>query len=100
MTPRDLVTAWRNRARELEPYAAPVAVAFEKAADELEAALSAGADAIVPLNDAARRSGYSPDHLGRMVRDGRLTNHGTKHRPRVRLGDLPRKAQSANVGAQ
>ncbi len=63
MSPADLVTAWRNRARELEPYAAPAATAYTKAADELEAAISEGADAIVSLNDAARRSGYSPDHL-------------------------------------
>ena len=37
-------------------------------------------------------SGYSEDHLGRLVRAGTLRNYGRKGAPRVRRGDLPRRA--------
>jgi len=88
MSPTDLVERWRNRARELEPYAAPAAAAFAKAADELEAALAENETAVVSLNDAARTSGYSPDHLGRLIREGKLENVGRKHAPRLRTHDV------------
>jgi len=88
-TPSALVATWRQRATELQEYAPTAATAFTKAAAELEEALAMSQDAVVSLNDAARQSGYSPDHLGRLVREGKLENLGTRHRPRVRLGDLP-----------
>jgi hypothetical protein len=40
------------------------------------------------LTEAAARTGYSANHIGRLVRQGRLTNAGRKNAPRVRLGDL------------
>ena len=40
------------------------------------------------LTEAAERTGYSADHIGRLVRRGRLPNAGRKNAPRVRLGDL------------
>jgi hypothetical protein len=46
-------------------------------------------DVVVGLSEAAALSGYSVEHLGRMVRHGQLTNHGRKGAPRVRVGDLP-----------
>jgi hypothetical protein len=93
MTLGELVTAWRRRAAEMEPYTAPAARAFSTAADELEAALASDATALLSLNEAARHSGYSPDHLGRLVHAGRLRNYGTVRRPRLRLSELPRKPQ-------
>jgi len=47
------------------------------------------------LRDAARESGYTADHLGRLVRNGTLPNVGRKHSPRVRACDLPRKPAAA-----
>jgi hypothetical protein len=99
MTAADLVTRWRQQAAEYDRDGQPGARLLARVADELEAAVSS-TDAIVTLNDAARLSGYSADHLGRLIRDGKLTNHGTKHRPRVHVADLPKKAGSTNVGAQ
>ncbi len=38
---------------------------------------------------------YSADHLGRLVREGKLPNAGREGAPRIRLQDLPRKANGA-----
>jgi len=40
------------------------------------------------ITEAAERTGYSAEHIGRLVRQGRLPNAGRKNAPRVRLGDL------------
>jgi len=40
------------------------------------------------LTEAAERTGYSAEHIGRLVRQGRLPNAGRKNAPRVRLADL------------
>jgi excisionase family DNA binding protein len=52
---------------------------------------------LLTLTQAAHVSGYSADHLGRLVRIGELTNYGRPHAPRVRTGDLPRRARRAPV---
>jgi hypothetical protein len=102
----DLVNTWRQQATAYDRDGQPGARLLARVADELEAALATTGDALVPLNDAARLSGYSADHLGRLIRDGKLVNMGTRHRPRVRVGDLPRKPaltarrRPAIVGAQ
>lgn len=46
---------------------------------------------LLNLTQAALRSGYSPDSIGRMLRTGQLVNRGRRNAPRVRAGDLPRK---------
>jgi hypothetical protein len=51
---------------------------------------SQDADALT-LAEAADVSGFSLDHIGRLVRQGKIPNIGEKHRPRIRRGDLPRK---------
>lgn len=45
----------------------------------------------VSLSAAAARTGYTADHLSRLVRDGALKNYGRKHAPRVRLSECPTK---------
>lgn len=44
------------------------------------------------LQEAAAESGYHEDSLTRLVREGKLANVGSKHRPRFRRADLPRRA--------
>ena len=92
MIPSELVTAWLARAEELRPYAAPAAEAFERAAAELRAALHEESLGTVNLEEAAAISGYSADHLGRLVKDGTIPNAGRKNAPRIRRCDVPRKA--------
>ena len=57
-------------------------------------ALELHADAeTASLADAAKLCDYHPNSLSRLVKAGRLTNYGTKARPKVRVSDLPRKAK-------
>ena len=44
--------------------------------------------------EAARRSGYSADHLGRLVRNGKIPNSGRPGTPSIARRDLPRKASA------
>ena len=50
----------------------------------------------VTLTRAAALTGFSADHLGRLIKFGRLTNHGRKHAPRVKLSECPRKPAIAS----
>lgn len=47
------------------------------------------------LERAARESGYSKDHISRLITEGRLDNLGKRGAPRTRRGDLPRKPKPA-----
>ena len=37
---------------------------------------------------AAAESPYTADHIGRLVREGRISNRGRKNKPLLRRGDL------------
>lgn len=63
--------------------------ALEWAAEQVERAADQRADERLTLAEAALRSGYSEDHLARLVREGRLPNAGRRGAPRIRAGDLP-----------
>jgi hypothetical protein len=93
MTVESLVERWRDRREELARLGALVHGA--SLCDELLADLAslarANRETVLTIGDAAAVSGYSTDHLGRLLRTGRLQNVGSRHRPRIRLADLPRK---------
>jgi hypothetical protein len=87
-----LVARWREQASGLRRYGAPgQADALDQCAGELERTLRTTADDLLSLHAAARLSGFSADHLGRLIRQGKLENLGRPHAPRVRRGDLPQK---------
>jgi hypothetical protein len=88
----DLPSAWRNLAATLRPYADAAATAYEQAADALDVALAAEQGALLTLREGARLSGYSADHLSRLLRQGHIPNAGRPHAPRIRRADLPRRA--------
>ena len=89
-----LAKAWRTRAETIRRYGGDTqAVALEACAAELEEALRQRDDTTLTLAEAARESGYSADHLGRLVREGKIPNAGRPGVPRIALRDLPRKAQ-------
>ena len=84
---------WRRRAKALRRYGSePPAVALERCADELEATIRDRDETTLSLVEAARESGYSRDHLGRLVRDGKIPNAGRPNAPRIARRHLPRKA--------
>src|SRR5687768_11660431 len=89
----ELAATWRSRATELRRWAAAegAACALEGAARELEAALRGQGEELLTLAQAARESGYSDEHVGRMVRMGKIPNAGRPSAPRVRRADLPKR---------
>jgi hypothetical protein len=46
---------------------------------------------LLTLREASVLSGYSVDHLARLVRQSVIPNAGKTRSPRVRLADLPRR---------
>lgn len=91
--PASLLVAWRERAAYLEQFGDPVSARLWKlAAVELEAAFKAVGDETLTLVEAAALSGYSADHLGHLIRHGKLPNYGRKNAPRVRRAEVPIKS--------
>jgi hypothetical protein len=99
----DLPKAFRERAAFLRENAAAeqAATAWERAAIEVEAALHAHGSEVLTLRDAALESGYSPDHIGRMIREGKIPNAGRAGAPRIARGDIParRRPRSTSLAA-
>jgi hypothetical protein len=88
-----LSAEWRRHAETLRAFgAAGQAEVLDRCADELERALASQEGELLTLQQAALVSGYSADHLGRLIRRGTLTNLGRRRAPRVRRTELPRKA--------
>lgn len=95
----ELPSAWLEEAVRMERYGASAqARVLKECANDLERAMKAVADRLLSLSEAADASGYSADHLGRLVRQGRIPNVGRRNKPLVREGDLPRRA--AKLDAQ
>ncbi len=87
-----LVSQWRVVAETLRRRGATAqAVVLESCAEELEAALWEHEQATLTLKEAAEESGYSVQHLRRLVTQGLLTDVAESSQIRVRRGDLPRK---------
>ena len=87
-----LVSQWRDEADTLRKrVAASQAAVLESCADELECAVRERDDELLNLTAAASLSGYSREHLGRLVREGRIPNAGRQKAPKIRRADLPKK---------
>lgn len=92
MLPADLPAEWLRLAEKQDKLGVrQVACTLRHCAEELEAALDEQDGALLNLQEAAEESGYSADHLGRLVSEGKLPNAGERHAPRIRRADLPRK---------
>ena len=93
MTRPAFVARWRARAAQLKRWGALVdpMQLVEDLLEDVEAVFDADTNDHLNLTEAAEASGYSADHLGRLVRDGAIANLGRKNAPRIRRGDLPRK---------
>ncbi|MFN8802682.1 MAG: hypothetical protein ACK5ZO_11025 [Gemmatimonas sp.] len=98
--PADLIREWRRQAAQYERDGMiPASRLLVRVADELELVERTIGTHLVTLNEAARLSGYAPDTLGRMIRDGRLTNYGRKNAPKVRVTDLPLRVGTGRVAS-
>ena len=92
MTLAELRRQWiqrRDEWRRLGVHVDGARVAEEILAD-LEQ-LDASGEQLLTLVEAAAESGFSADHLGRLVRDGTIPNAGRPKAPRIRRRDLLRK---------
>ena len=96
-----ILTEIRSKATELRASFGDEARAraLEWAAGQVERAMREEADESLTLAQAAARSGYSADHIARLVREGRLENVGRRGAPRVRAGDLPARPHPRRVVA-
>ena len=92
MTPADLAIAWKEKATELRCFGAEdQAVTLEYCANDLEETLRIWQTEPLTLEEAAEESGYSADHIGRLIREGKLPNTGRAGAPRIARRDLPIK---------
>lgn len=64
---------------------------WETAALEVEDRLGEALLEPLTLDQASRESGYTRNHLRRLLRDGTIPNSGTEHDPRILRMHLPRK---------
>ena len=102
MTLADLPASFRERAAFLRENAAAegAAVAWEKAAVEVESALRGHELEALTLRAAAPESGYSVDHLRRLIRDGTIPNAGNDRVSRILRRDIPKKPGHALASAR
>ena len=59
---------------------------------DFDAVVAAEMEVTLNLQEAAAESGFSADHLGALVRQGKIPNVGRPKAPRIRRSDLPQKA--------
>ena len=91
--PKDLLVDWRSEADRMALRGLRESVDLMRSmADQLEAVLGRQHSEILTLREAARESGYSADHLGRMIREGAIPNAGRPGAPKIRRSAVPRKA--------
>lgn len=93
MTPQELRNRWTNQRDTYERVGALVEGAriidaFLADVERMENSLN---DRLLTLREASELSGYSVDHLARLVRQSSIPNAGRLHSPRIREGDLPRR---------
>lgn len=87
---------WEARLEEWERLHVHVygeAVVLEILADLRRISEIGGAEELT-LSDAAQLSGYSTDHLSRLIRAGKLPNRGKKGAPRICRDELPMRPKT------
>ena len=100
-TLREMITSWSIRRDEMRRLKASVdgETICDQLLRDLEEVSTASGGAIMTLSEAAKESGYTVEHLGRLIRSGKLQNAGRKGAPRVFMSDLPRRSRKSVAGA-
>jgi hypothetical protein len=97
----ELLARWHEDAATLRHRGAVThADLLDSVIGDLEATLTVQQAEAVTLAEAARVSGYTADHLGRLIREGKLRNVGRPNAPRLLLTNLPRKPDVAGAPRQ
>ena len=68
-------------------------------AEQLSAQVDESEEAPLTLKEASELGGYSEDHLGRLLREKKISNAGRKGAPRIRRADVPTKSGYVAPGA-
>ena len=76
---------------ETVPAMVPADRLIEEFLDDLNALSTPACVETVNLTEAAKRSGYTRQHISHLIKKGRLHNYGRHGAPRVRADELPRK---------
>lgn len=97
MTRDEMQTRWLNRREIFSSSGACVdgVRIIDQFFGDLASVEEIESDRILTLREAAARTGYSVDHLARLIRQGKLSNAGRHKAPRIRVGDLPQRRQFA-----
>ena len=100
LTRAGLVARWRAVRNTLAEVGGLVdgAKLVDRLLVDLEAVCAAEDGETLTLAQAAAESGYSRDHLARLIRTGAILNVGRRRAPRVRRVDLPRKPAARRRG--
>lgn len=101
MTPREILDRWAARRDEwarLHVQVDGACLAAEVIADLERVAAGVDVDEPITYAKAVELSGYSVDHIGRLVRDGKLRNVGRKGAPRVLASELPKRPSTRIAG--
>jgi hypothetical protein len=94
-SPTALIVQWRERAQVLHAEGcSAVAAARERCANELEALLHTIDTEALSIDQAANESGYSAEHLRRILRKTPALNAGRAGKPLILRRNVPRKAKS------
>ncbi len=93
MTRDEFVVRWRTRSEELARFGAQVdgARLCGEVLNDFELVCQGEDDAELTLDEAAEESGYSSDHLRRLVRDKKLQAYKRGRRLFFRRASLPKK---------
>ena len=91
----ELVAKWSARRDEYRRLSVMIdgARLCEEVLEDLGLLIETQGETVLSLSGAAELSGYSREHLGRLVKEGKLANVGRPGAPRVRRSELPRKTQ-------
>ena len=102
MSPEAFAAKWSSEAKAMHHLGAMVngSALLTDVLCDFDAVICSYADELLTLAQAAGESGYSIDHLGRLVRTGKLANHGQVGSPRVRRSELPKKPNRPTVGPE
>ena len=88
----DLPPRWTERAAEMRFLGQEsIAALIEALLGELETELDADSSETLTIAQAATESGYSQEHLRRLVRNEQISNAGRPNAPLIRRADVPIK---------
>lgn len=95
MESHPLAQHWRVTADSVRRYSPDFARFLEAVAEDRDVYEKEHHLEALTLVQAAKASGYTPDHISRLIAEGRIENVGKKGAPGTRRGDLPRKPKPA-----